>query len=112
MDGRSDHPTHVVARERIERQIVIWGAEHSGWRVELNVPLEFDDSDVWARLVMVKRFDDDPLGQLWYSTYVITRALLVWLGDPKVSFLAVADSVNRILLDLQREIGVMRGSGT
>jgi hypothetical protein len=103
MDGRPDYPTHVVARERIEQQLRAWHAEHASW--ETTLQREPTDESEW-RLLMIRRFDDDPPGQMWFTHYPIGSALISYMGRDGTLW-GVLSTVQGMLTQMQREIGVM-----
>lgn len=110
MDGRSDHPTHVVARERIERQLHTWHAEHPDWHVECNVPLKYDpdavrnEADDLPFLIMTFYVGADHVG--WYTRYPLSSALMIHLANHSIGH--VGHTINVILLHMQSEIGRLR----
>lgn len=105
MDGRSDHPTHVVAKNRINAHLRTWEAEHPQWPATLEIPL---DPEIPWRLLMVFHHDDDPIDRVWYTSYLLRPNLLQHLGDPHVLADASFHHLNLILLMMQRDIGQLR----
>lgn len=106
MDGRSDHPTHVVVRRTITRQLATWNAEHDRFHAEQMWPID------GGTPYLMMTFHDEGEGRVgWYSKYMLLPAFIAWLGQgggTRVGFgLGV---INDILLDMQREIGVLHGA--
>lgn len=79
MDGRTDHPTHVLAKQRINNAITIWNLDNEKFPVELQIVSSEDETFNQWSLLMVHLCEDS---KHWYLRYVFPDSLLEYIGEP------------------------------
>lgn len=106
VDGRSDHPTDVLAKQRIRAVVAFWNLAHPDYTVEFRIamPPEGQKLEAWI-FTMLHAAE----GEQWYTQYMLPHALIDYLGERESA--RKNESIRVRLMSMKSELEEMVSRG-